>query len=333
MPWASKDLRFVLGAGVAALVVVELGLRLAGLDPGEVSPHYDEKSDTRWSQLDAKLGWRNRPGPARSVECGEVTMTFREDGSRLTPSEPTTAPATLFFGASYVQGYGVADDATFVELLNREAPEEGFRSYGTGGFNTLQARLLAEEILDGLAPEEQPERVVYAFTQGDTKRNVARSSVIMNLRGPGGRFAVPPHLRVRDGRETRRPASRIEPMPGAQHFALAMLLQRVVIAARFNVGDDERWLVSRRLAEEFAAAMEARGLPFDIVLFESEEEIREAVFGASSLNPVDCRFEDRPELSVCGNGSGHPGPQVHAHWARCIRDWLAEQPANQAGPV
>jgi hypothetical protein len=112
-----------------------------------------------------------------------------------------------------------------------------------------------------------------------------------------------------------------------------MLLQRVAIASQFHVGDDERWVVSRRLAEEFAAAMQDRGLPFDVVLLESEDAIEEAVFGPSSLSPVDCRFEDRPELSVCGNGSGHPGPQVHAHWAKCIRGWLGEQETGPAGPA
>ncbi|MGI9592150.1 MAG: hypothetical protein ACR2P8_12330 [Myxococcota bacterium] len=323
MPRAAKEILFIAGAVLVALALVELGLRLAGIDPGKISPHFDVESASSWSQTDARLGWRNRPGAARSSECGQFTMNFREDSSRNAPSEPDTLPSVLFFGASYVQGYGVPDEDTFVEQLNRTVPGRGFRSYGTGGYNTLQSRLLAEEVLAGRPPGQPPARVVYGFTQGDTGRNVARGSNVVKLRGPGGRFAVPPHLRISDGKERLLPAEHIEAWPGAQHLAIAVLLQRTAILARFRSDEAESFAASRRLAEQFADAMEARGLRFDVVIFDSEDAVRDAVFGDSSLNPIDCRYEDRPELTVCGDGRGHPGAQVHAYWAKCVLDHLS----------
>ena len=322
MPRAANDLLFVAGAVLVALVLVELGLRLAGIDPGKISPHFDAASASRWSQPDARLGWRNRPGPARSRECDEATMSFREDGSRRAPSEPDTLPSVLFFGASYVQGYGVPDEDTFIEQLNRAVPGRGFRGYGTGGYNTLQSRLLAEEVLAARPPGQPPTHVFYGFTQGDTGRNVAKGSNVVKLRVPGGRFAVPPHMRLGDGEERLLPAQRIDPWPGAQHLAIAVLLQRFSIVARFRTDEAESFAASRRLAERFADAMQARGLRFDVVIFDSEDRVRDAVFGESRLKPIDCRHEDRPELTVCGDGRGHPGRQVHAYWARCILDHL-----------
>jgi len=328
MPRRAKDILFIAGSVFVALVLVELGLRLAGINPGKIHPAFDAASGSHWSQTDERLGWRNRPGAARSSECGQATMNFREDSSRNAPSEPDTLPSVLFFGASYVQGYGVPDEDTFVEQLNRAVPERGFRSYGSAGYNTLQSRLLAEEVLDARPPGQPPARVVYGFTQGDTGRNVVKGSVVVKLRVPGGRFAVPPHLRLRDGQERLLPPERIAPWPGARHLAIAVLLQRAAIVARFRTDEAESFAASRRLAEQFADTMRARGLRFDVVVFDSEDEVRDAVFEDSWLTPIDCRHEERPELTVCGDGRGHPGPRVHAYWAKCILDHLAGPDAD-----
>lgn len=331
MPGARQDIRFVAGAAVVALLVVELGLRLAGLDPGEVNPHFEEGSDTRWSQPDALLGWRNRAGTWKSVECGKVPMTFRDDGTRRAPAEPKAATGpdegVLFFGASYVQGYGVPDTDTFFQRLNEQLPGVGFRSYGTGGYNTLQAAMLAREVLDAAPAGVRPQLVVYAFSDGDTRRNVAQHSVVLNLRGPGGRFVVPPHVRIQGGDAERRESSVIEPWPGARYLAIVMLLQRVAITARYATGDDEPVQATRLLVDEFAAAMAERGVEFAVMVLKSEPPLHDAIFADSPYPVIDCRFEDGPELSVCGDGHGHPNARVHALWAGCLAAWLRDHPA------
>jgi hypothetical protein len=330
MRQSAKNLLVVAALALFAPLPVEVGLRAAGSAPARMNPNFVPGSPARWSQLDDALGWRNRPGTWQSLECGHAPMTFLEDGRRRSPAEPARAAESVaIFGGSYAQGYSVADDESFVERLNEDFEGVRFRSYGVGGYGTLQSTLLAERVLDAAAPGERPAVVVHIFTERDCKTNVAKGSIILGLQSPDVGYVVPPHVRLRDGELERFPASAIQPWPLARHSALVTLLQRIRIKATHRASKQERIEVTRRLLEEFAEAVEARGAEFVVVVLVAKPAVYEAVFSNPAFDHIDCRNTWRrdgswypPELTVCGDGNGHPNGEAHDMWANCLGDWL-----------
>jgi hypothetical protein len=319
-----REMLLALAACLLTLPVLELGLRALGLRPFDTpNPNLAQDSPYRWAEPDAELGWRNRPGVWRSRECGHVPMTFLADGRRSSsPPARADAPTVLFVGGSYAQGYGVGDADTFFERLNRELPDFAFQSLGTGGYGTLQSLLLTERVLDATPPAQRPALVVYALIEGHAKRNVSAPSHILSLQVSAQALLVPPHVRVRDGSLRRFAPELLPTWPLADRVSLLALVERAWVWATHRVGHAESLRATRLLLEEFAESVTSRGPAFAVALLEGSPEGRRAMLSDAPFPSVDCRHEERPEDSVCGDGHGHPGRAVHAWWARCLADWL-----------
>jgi hypothetical protein len=318
-----RELLLALAALLLTLSLLELGLRLVGLRPFDtLNPSLAQDSPYRWAEPDAELGWRNRPGVWRSRECGHVPMTFLEDGRRAAPAARAGAKTVLVVGGSYAQGYSVGDADTFFARLGRELPDFAFRSYGTGGFGTLQSLLLTERILDATPPEQRPALVLYALIEGHVKRNVAEPSHILSLQVSARALLVPPHVRVRDGSLRRFAPELLRTWPLADRSSVLALLERAWVWARYRVGREESLRATRLLLEEFDASVTSRGPAFAVALLEGSPEDQRALLSGAPFPSVDCHHPERPEESVCGDGHGHPGAAVHAWWARCLADWL-----------
>lgn len=336
---SAKDLLVVAGLVLAAPLAIEVGLRAAGLGPEQPNPQFVPGSASRFSEPDETLGWRNRPGSWQSPECGNASMTFLDDGRRRSPAEPEQATeSVVIFGGSYAQAYGVGDDESFIDRLNEDFEDVRFRSYGFAGAGTVQSAMLAEQVLDAAAPEERPSLVVYEVSNLARKTNVAFHSAILGLKAGNGNFLVPPHVRIQDGELVHFPASVIEAWPLAQRSSLVALLQRLWIKARFRAQEEERMEATRRVIQEFARSVEARGAQFAVAALLIKPEIWDALFPDDTVERVDCRVTWRrdglmhpTELTVCGNGLGHPNPRVHDMWASCLGDWLRSRRASSIG--
>lgn len=325
-----RELLMALAALLLTLPLLELGLRGLGLRPFDtLNPSLAQDSPYRWAEPDAELGWRNRPGVWRSRECGHLPMTFLEDGRRASPAARAGAETVLIVGGSYAQGYSVGDADTFFARLGRELPDHAFRSYGTGGFGTLQSLLLTERLLDATPPGQRPALVVYALIEGHAKRNVAAPSHILSLQVSERALLVPPHVRVRDGSLRRFAPALLRTWPLADRVSLLALMQRAWVWASYRVGHADSLRATRGLLEEFARSVTSRGPAFAVALLEGSPEGRRTLLSDAPFPSVDCRREERPEDSVCGDGHGHPGPVVHAWWAHCLADWLRAGGARQ----
>ena len=90
---------------------------------------------------DPELGWRNKEG--RYVFGNPpIHMSFGADHARATAPAPVTAgPTILVLGDSFVQGWAVSDEETFVWRLQQQFPRVRFVNLGSSGYGVTQPLL------------------------------------------------------------------------------------------------------------------------------------------------------------------------------------------------
>lgn len=158
---------------LVAFSVIEVGMRLMGVEPQTATVlstffEYDEAS-----------GWRGKPG-ARSQFTTmnfDVFITHDANGFRSAGYEgPIEADATSkdpvawVLGDSGTWGWGVPDDKTFVDLLNRLSDDgTRYRNLGHCGFSTVQQYLLLKRLF---SEGKKPKEVVVFFCGNDLTENL-----------------------------------------------------------------------------------------------------------------------------------------------------------------
>jgi len=151
--WLLRMLRLI-GVNVAVgVVLLEGGLRLAGLDPGRV-----------W-EPDPELGWRHVPGERRRWrEEGDALVVINSEGRR-DRERPAEKPADVyrigFFGDSMTEGVQVDLEQTFAyrleeRLRGRTSRPVEVLNFGVNGYGPAQEYLLFRR--EG--PRHRPDLVV-----------------------------------------------------------------------------------------------------------------------------------------------------------------------------
>src|SRR5579871_4793759 len=118
-------------------------------------------------QADADLGWKLRQGQFDLVRAdgGPNAHPFRytnwSDGRRATSEheapQDLARPQILFFGDSYIQGYGLSDAETLAWMVQKRHPEAQVTNYGAGLYGTYQSYLAMKKHVHG------PATVYYLF--------------------------------------------------------------------------------------------------------------------------------------------------------------------------
>jgi lysophospholipase L1-like esterase len=120
---------------VVALLISEIGLRLAGRGPLYVSP----ERDLFW-KYDSLLGWAHQPGQESVFETPQFRTSVRINQEGLRDREhayaqPNDVKRILVIGDSFAWGYGVEESDRFSQRLeaslNVEVINAGVSGYGT----------------------------------------------------------------------------------------------------------------------------------------------------------------------------------------------------------
>ena len=106
------------------------------------------------------------PGPPRHVRSGARSGRAQQ-------------PRVLFFGDSYVQGYGLSNQQTFAWLVQKNHPELAVSNFGTADYGTYQSYLaICSKYVRG------PCSVFYLFNSFHEGRNVAEPDWIRIVKQP-----------------------------------------------------------------------------------------------------------------------------------------------------
>lgn len=173
-----KSLALAFSSVLFILVILELGLRFAGVEPWESSALVADMP--RMSDRDAELGWISRPGNYRYRHMDrEILTTIRADGARGTIDASGTEGEIWFFGCSFTQGWGLSDGQEFPARVARRIPGWIVRNFAVPGYSTLQAALLYERLLE--TAQRKPRLVVYGYAGFHEYRNTAAPHWLVNL--------------------------------------------------------------------------------------------------------------------------------------------------------
>src|SRR5690242_8584406 len=98
-------------------------------------------------EADPDLGWRTKEGQydlaSPGLREGAVRNTNWSGGRRATGTQSagSAKPQVLFFGDSYIQGYGLSDQETLPWIVQQHHPEVEVSNYGAGSYGTYQCYL------------------------------------------------------------------------------------------------------------------------------------------------------------------------------------------------
>lgn len=181
-----RRVALVLAGLGAALLVVELTLRLLGGVPEVANPLYS------FHVSDPVLGWRGRPEARLRFRRPQFDVEIAHDsaGWRLPDPPPPADPArrVLVLGDSFTWGWGVPQGAVYTDHLQRALPATAIANRGVNGFGTGQEYLLLQQELAA----RHYDVVVLQFFCNDLADNVEGKSGRRPLFHLDGDHLMPP---------------------------------------------------------------------------------------------------------------------------------------------
>lgn len=327
-----KNLSLLLIAILIGALASEAAVRLAGFRPRAVEVNrFFIPGETSWSIPDPELGWINKPGVSRAIGDGDVRMTFWDHGRRATrdgAAPPIGNPSAggiplMIVGGSNAQSYGVADQDTFAYRLGQRDPRLAVENFGTGGYGTVQAMMMAERALKDFYKDTKPKIILLAFDDAHILRNVSDQSWIFTISDFEGRYAAPPHYRLEGGTLAFHPYRSIGFWPLETHAAALTLLHNVWLQSFAYNTKDQALPVTREVIARFAALAKVNNAVFAVAVLEDRAGTTPVLFRDAPFPHVDCSGPGRadPKATYIA-ANGHPNPALHAYFAQCIGEWL-----------
>jgi hypothetical protein len=323
-----KNVLLFLGAFVVSLLVAEGAMRIAGFTPREprVNRFFVPGTETTWSVPDPELGWINKEGISLAQEGEGLPMTFWSAGRRATRPEsalPTDGRAqVMLIGGSNLQSYGVRDAESFPWLLGERYPAISFENFGSGGYSTVQAKLIAQRALESLYAPNKPSLILLAFDDAHMLRNVADQSWVYAITDTQGNYVAPPHYRIEGGKTVYRPFKTIGFWPLERHSAAITVLHNVWLQSVAYNSKDEALPVTRAVMADIAALAKSHGIAFAAVILDNRGGTALPVFEGQDFAWHDCSGPERTDPEFIIKGGSHPTAKMHAYLAGCIGDWL-----------
>jgi hypothetical protein len=309
---------FVSLAGAEGMLWLEGYPQWWGLDPafGGTHAEYNCDHDLGWSPRQGTFNLSFPPDPRL------FRYTNWSGGRRATSLHPPPpgVPASqqvLFFGDSFIQGYGLSDPETLPWIVQQRHPELAVSNYGVGLYGTYQSYLAMKRSVHG------PAAVYYLFNEFHEERNAGDPSFLRIMKpSPPGCFY--PYVQVSGDRlEGGR-------SDGDVVWFLSRHVRLVAMVQEYKQIFESHWRVrvkrqtTQRLLVEMNRLVNAQGGKFTVILFDMDAKDRpdyRRFLEAQHIAYVDC---ERPELHdpKLRQPDQHPSKalnQLLAEWIEPIR--------------
>jgi hypothetical protein len=152
------------------LGALEVGVRVLGLAPPETMAEPDGELRAVLD-FDPVLETRYKPGSSTVVRSPhgefEIEYAFNELGLRDRPLAGDDRVRVLALGNSFVEGWGLAGDATFLRHVEGALPGVRTVNAGAAGYGAIQSSLLLRELLPAVRPDAVVFVLVGTMVQAD----------------------------------------------------------------------------------------------------------------------------------------------------------------------
>lgn len=311
---------------IVALVLVEIGARLLGVEPREAieAENGTLGFQNTWGQLDDRYGWMNRAG---RYPTDFDTMTFGDDGIRNSgANHDKTEKDMVVVGGSNTQGYQARDEIIFASQLDYMFPRVRVLNYASGGWGTYQSYLRAIDLL-AADKDRSIKLVLYGLYSDHRRRNIARHDWIYALADSRGRNFIPPHVLSLMGDDlTPRPASIVDLWPFETSSIVVTLAHRAYL---FTMNpprsSTHMYKVMNAILQKMKQATDRHGADLLVVFIDAPEPLLLGWLKDAGIEAIVCNNEDWHDPAYRLQGRGYPNGLQHSFWANCIADKLEER--------
>ncbi len=275
-------------------------------------------------ECDANLGWRSREGDFKMVwaDSPDTSHPFRytnwSRGRRATseqepaPDAPNR-PQVMFFGDSFIQGYGLSNPETLPWLVQQRHPELEVSNFGTGLYGTYQSYLSMQQWV------RRPSHVYYLFNGFHEDRNAGSPSFLRVMKKPpDGCFY--PYAQTSGGEMQggRSPGELVWYLSRRLRTVALVQDYKLIIESYLRVRDKRK--ITEMLLVKMLEVVHTAGGEFTVILFDLEPEQRRDYrhfLEAQQIAFIDC---DRPELKdrSLRLSDGHPNEKMNGLLAQWI---------------
>ena len=275
-------------------------------------------------QADPDLGWRARQGAFNLVWADGSSSghpfyyTNWSDGRRATseqePSSNSSRPRILFFGDSYIQGYGLSDFETLPWMVQKRHPELEVSNYGAGLYGTYQSYLAIEKRV------HQPASVYYLFNDFHEDRSAGAPSYLRVMkRPPPGWFY--PYARMSAG-ELQGGRSEGEVVwPLSRRLRTVALIQDYYLIAKSYFRVREKRQTTQAILVKMNSSVRSAGGTFTVILFDLDPQERGAYrsfLESQHIRYVDCDEPERRDLKLREPDGQHPTAKLNS----LLAEWI-----------
>ncbi len=269
---------------------------------------------TEQFEADRDLGWKNREGvfelvtPFRKIPFQHTSWSGgrRATGERDGRRDGSAKPRLLFFGDSYVEGYGLADAETLPWILQKRHPELEVTNFGTCFYATYQSFLSMEKA------DVKGATVYYLFNGFHEGRNVGEPSWVRIVKPPPPGFFFP-YAELEDGSIVGRRSGGQMVWDLSRRLRLAALVQDYYQIARSRARVRSKRQVTEMLLAQMDETVRARAGKFEVILFDLSAEQRKSYrtyLAARKIAFVDCNHLEMTDRSL-RLADGHPSARLN----------------------
>ncbi len=303
--------------------ILEVGLRLKHSTPED--PH----SFPRYvlHEPDLVLGWKLKPGSYADyvyLPGGEhKNLVIRSEGARTTGAGGQARPRILSLGCSYLFGWGLSDNETFLYQVQKQFPAFDFLNFGTSGYGAYQSFLLLEKYFR--ENKEIPKAVLYFWIEGHDIRNVGSPAWLKGMMGEKN-CAAAPFCRLKNGELKKFPPTAYPAWPFEKKLCLIRFIKEKFYDATWETGPFNAEAVAQNLTLEMARLCAEKKVPFGVVVLEGGPELGEGYthfLERENIPFADCTVSGRLQDTRI-KGDGHPNAKLNGVWAECLERNLPE---------
>lgn len=296
-----------------------------GMDPawGGGAPECEANADLGWS---ARQGRFNLVWTGGSDTSHPFVYTNWSGGRRATSAvEPSNAgrqPQVMFFGDSYIQGYGLSDAETLPWMVQKRHPEVQVSNFGVGLYGTYQSYLAMKKWV------HEPASVYYLFNWFHEDRNVASPSFLrVSKNPPPGWFY--PYAEFSGGKLEggRSPGEVVWPL--SRHFRTVALVQDYTLLAKSYLRSRDKRRITEALLAKMNETTLAAGAKLTILLFDLDDKDRRdyrSFLESQHISFIDCDRPERKDSSLRLSDGQHPTAKLN----ELVAQWIEPVAAGPA---
>tara|TARA_B100001093_G_scaffold516140_1_gene594221 strand:+ start:891 stop:1868 length:978 start_codon:yes stop_codon:yes gene_type:complete len=305
---------------IFAILIVEAGLRINGIDPWK---YKILKKQPVINKFDKIIGWSPKPGiydfEAYSPNGKDFKFTILEDGSRYSGlKKNTNNNEIVFLGGSVTQGWAVDDKENFTWYIQNRLSNYNIKNYGVSGYGTYQSYLMLDRVLK---KKNKIKYIIYSFIHPHEIRNIGSENwlKILTKFSPAKEVFFPYASLDKGGNLIKNEPISYVKLPLREQLSIINKIEKRIMKIRMYSKNKDKIVITKKIIEKMISLADANGSKFIMVnISDDSKDLKpyKDLILKNGAQPINCAKKPNKYLTV--EGEGHPNKKMHQLYAECI---------------